>query len=34
MTFVRNIQQFVRDEGIDSGCFRQGQHKDDVTQRF
>jgi hypothetical protein len=22
--FVRNIQQFVSDEGIDSGCFRQG----------
>jgi hypothetical protein len=31
--FVRNIEQFVSDEGIDLVTFTKGQRKDDVTQR-
>src|SRR5579863_9269710 len=33
-TFVRNIEQFVNDEGIDLVAFAKGQRKDDVTQKY
>src|SRR6202790_4305627 len=32
--FIRNIEQFVSDEGIDLVTFTKGQRKDDVTQRY
>ena len=32
--FVRNIEQFVDDEGIDLVAFKKGQRKDDVTQKY
>jgi hypothetical protein len=32
--FVRNIDQFVNDEGIDLVAFQKGQRKDDVTQKY
>jgi hypothetical protein len=33
-TFVRAIEKFVRDEGIDMVRFAKGQRKDDVTQQY
>src|SRR5712664_1648635 len=33
-TFIRNIEQFVSDEGVDLVTFTKGQRKDDVTQRY
>ena len=32
--FVRNIDQFVNDEGVDLVAFKKGQRKDDVTQKY
>ena len=32
--FVRNIDQFVNDEGVDLVAFQKGQRKDDVTQKY
>ena len=32
--FVRNIDQFVNDEGVDLVTFQRGQRKDDVTQKY
>jgi hypothetical protein len=32
--FVRNIDQFVNDEGVDLVTFQKGQRKDDVTQKY
>src|SRR3954469_20979684 len=32
--FVRNIEQFVADEGIDLLSFAKGERKDDVTQKY
>src|SRR4051812_37248355 len=32
--FVRNIEQFVADEGIDLVSFAKGERKDDVTQKY
>src|SRR6266853_1195652 len=32
--FVRNIEQFVSDEGVDLVAFAKGQRKDDVTQKY
>ena len=32
--FVRNIEQFVNDEGVDLVAFEKGQRKDDVTQKY
>ncbi|MFZ1882723.1 MAG: hypothetical protein WAU53_03750 [Rhodoplanes sp.] len=32
--FVRNIEQFVNDEGIDLVAFEKRQRKDDVTQKY
>jgi hypothetical protein len=32
--FVRNIEQFVADEGIDLVCFLKRDRKDDVTQQY
>src|ERR1700676_4091255 len=32
--FIRNIEQFVADEGIDLVTFAKGQRKDDVTQKY
>jgi hypothetical protein len=32
--FVRNIEQFVRDEGVDLVPFTKRQRKDEVTQRY
>ena len=32
--FVRNIDQFVSDEGVDLVAFKKGQRKDDVTQKY
>src|SRR5271169_4157134 len=32
--FVRNIDQFVYDEGVDLVAFQKGQRKDDVTQKY
>jgi hypothetical protein len=33
-TFVRNIEQFVKAEGIDLVAFEKSQRKDDVTQKY
>src|SRR3954470_3028816 len=33
-TFIRNIEQFVNDEGIDLVSFAKGERKDDVTQKY
>jgi len=33
-TFIRNIEQFVNDEGIDLVSFQKRERKDDVTQRY
>ena len=32
--FIRNIDQFVNDEGVDLVGFQKGQRKDDVTQKY
>src|SRR5260370_1641001 len=32
--FVRNIEQFVNNEGVDVVAFQKGQRKDDVTQKY
>ena len=32
--FVRNIDRFVNDEGVDLVAFQKGQRKDDVTQKY
>src|SRR3954466_596387 len=32
--FVRNIEQFVADEGIDLVSFAKGERKDAVTQKY
>ena len=32
--FVRNMDQFVNDEGVDLVTFQKGQRKDDVTQKY
>src|SRR5947209_20266268 len=32
--FVRNIERFVADEGVDLVAFAKGQRKDDVTQKY
>jgi hypothetical protein len=32
--FVRNIEQFVADEGIDLVSFAKGERKDDITQKY
>ena len=32
--FVRNIDQFVIDEGVDLVAFQKGQRKDEVTQKY
>ena len=32
--FVRNIDRFVNDEGVDLVTFQKGQRKDDVTQKY
>ena len=32
--FVRNVDQFVSDEGIDLVTFQKGQRKDDITQNY
>src|SRR5260370_4803149 len=32
--FVRDIEQFVSDEGVDLVAFAKGQRKDDVTQKY
>ena len=32
--FVRNIDEFVNDEGVDLVTFQKGQRKDDVTQKY
>src|SRR5260370_29543801 len=32
--FIRNIDQFVNNEGVDLVGFQKGQRKDDVTQKY